>query len=92
MELEENGPSKTVLRINGNVGGIPILQRVSLYRGIKKIDVEDTIDWKPGRSMNIEQLFPILQRDVEIRNGIPYGTAAATDMMARAKPGPGMTK
>jgi alpha-mannosidase len=86
VELEENGPSRTVLRINGNVGGIPVIQRLSLYRGIKKIDVENTIAWKPGRSMNIEQVFPVLQRNVEVRNGIPYGTAAATDMMARAQP------
>ena len=86
VELEENSPVRTVLRINGNVGGIAIVQRLTLYRGIKKIDVENTIDWKPGRSMNIEQVFPILQRDVEVRNGIPYGTAAATDMMAKAGP------
>jgi alpha-mannosidase len=86
VELEENGPSRTVLRINGNVGGVPIVQRLSLYRGIKKIDVENTIDWKPGRSMNIEQVFPVLQRDVEVRNGIPFGTAAGTDMMAKAGP------
>jgi len=86
VELEENSPVRTVLRINGNVGGIAIVQRLTLYRGIKKINVENTIDWKPGRSMNIEQVFPILQRDVEVRNGIPYGTAAATDMMAKAGP------
>jgi alpha-mannosidase len=86
VELEENSPVRTVLRINGNVGGIAIVQRLTLYRAIKKIDVENTIDWKPGRAMNIEQVFPILQRDVEVRNGIPYGTVAATDMMEKAGP------
>jgi alpha-mannosidase len=89
VELEENGQSKTVLRINGQVGGVPIVQRLSLYRGIKKIDVENTIDWKPGRSMNIEQVFPILQRDAEVRNGIPFGTVAAPDIMAKAGPSNG---
>ena len=86
LELEENSPVRTVLHINGNIGGIPIVQRLTLYRGVKKIDLENTIDWKPGRAMNIEQVFPILQRDVEIRNGIPYGTAAATDIMPKAGP------
>ncbi len=86
VELEENGPVRTVLRINGNVGGIPVVQRLSLYRGIKKIDIDNTIDWKPGRSMNIEQAFPISQQDVEVRNGVPYGTAAASDLMAKAGP------
>ena len=89
VELEENGPSQTVLRIDGQVGGVAIVQRLSLYRGIKKIDIEDTIDWKPGRSMNIEQIFPVLQRDAEIRNGIPFGTAAASDIMAKAGPSNG---
>jgi alpha-mannosidase len=86
VELEENSPVRTVLRIDGNLGGIAIVQRLTLYRGIKKIDLENTIDWKPGRPMNIEQVFPIVQRDAEVRNGIPYGTAAATDMMAKAGP------
>ena len=86
IELQENGPVRTVLRINGKVGGIPIAQRLTLYRGIKKIDVDDTIDWKPGRAMNIEQVFPVLQKDVEVRNGIPFGTAASADTMANAGP------
>ena len=42
VELEENSPVRTVLRINGNVGGIAIGQRLTLYRGIKKIGVENT--------------------------------------------------
>jgi len=86
IELEENGPVRTVLQINGNVGGIPILQRLTLYHGIKKIDVDDTIDWKPGRAMNIAQVFPVLQKNVEVRNGIPFGTAASTDIMPKAGP------
>jgi len=86
LDVEENSPVRTVLRINGTVGGAPIVQRLTLYRGIKKMDVENTIDWKPGSSMNIELVFPILQRDSEVRNGIPYGTAAAADIMAKAGP------
>ncbi len=86
LDLEENSPVRAVLRINGNVGGIPIVQRLTLYRGMREIDVENTIIWKPGPSMNIEQVFPILQPDAEVRNGIPYGTVAAADIMAKAGP------
>jgi alpha-mannosidase len=86
VELEENSPIRAVLRINGNVGGTPIIQRLTLYRGLKKIDLENTIDWKPGRSMNIEQIFPILQQSAEVTNGIPYGTTSSGDMMAKAGP------
>lgn len=86
VELEENSPVRAVLRIAENVGGVAVLQRLILYRGIKKIDLENTIDWKPGRTMNIEQVFPILQRGVEVRAGIPYGTVAAQEIMPQAGP------
>jgi alpha-mannosidase len=86
VELEENNPVRAVLHITGNVGGISISQRLTLYRGIKKIDLDNTIEWVPGRSMNIEQVFPVLQPNVEVRNGIPYGTASAADMMPKAGP------
>jgi alpha-mannosidase len=86
VELDENNPIQTVVRIHGNVAGVPTVQRLTLYRDIKKIDLENTIEWKPGRLMNIEQVFPTLQQGVEIRNGIPYGTAAAADIMAGSGP------
>jgi alpha-mannosidase len=86
VELEENNPVRTVLHIAGNVGGTSISQRLTLYRGIKKIDLDNTVDWVPGRSLNIEQVFPVLQPNVEVRNGIPYGTAAASDIMSKAGP------
>jgi alpha-mannosidase len=86
VELEENNPIRTILRINGSVGGTSIVQRLTLYRGLKKIDVENTIDWRPGRSMNIEQIFPIAQPDAEVRNGVPYGTVATADIMTKSGP------
>ena len=78
VELEENGPVQTVMRITGDVGGIPIVQRLTLYQGLKRVDVEDRVDWKPGRSMNIEQVFPLQQPNMEVRNGTPFGSVAAT--------------
>jgi alpha-mannosidase len=86
VELEENGPVRTVMRVTGDVAGVPIVQRLTLYQGLKKVDLEDRVDWKPGRSMNIEQVFPLQQPDVEVRNGTPFGSAAATDMMPNAGP------
>jgi alpha-mannosidase len=86
VEIEENGPVRTVLRIQGNVAGIPVVQRISLYRDIKKIDIDNTIDWVPGRSMNIEQLIPVMQPEAEVRNGIPFGTAEGDDVMLKSGP------
>ncbi len=86
IAIEENGPIQTVLRIKGNLGGIPVIQQLRLYRGIKKIDIENTVEWTPGRSMSIEQIFPVLQHDAQVRNGIPFGTAAKSDFMPNAGP------
>ena len=86
LELEENSPVRTVLKIDGHVGRTPIVQRLTLYRGIKKIDIDDTIEWKAGPSINIEQVFPLIQPNAEVRTGIPYGTAATTDIMTKATP------
>jgi alpha-mannosidase len=86
VELDETGPVQTVMRITGDVGGIPIVQRVTLYQGLKRVDLEDRVDWRPGRSMNIEQVFPLQQPNVEVRNGTPFGSVAAEDMMPNAGP------
>ena len=86
IEMEANGPIETVLRIRGNLGGIPVIQRLRLYREIKKVDIENTIEWTPGSSMSINQIFPILQHDAQVRNGIPFGTAGNSDFMPNAGP------
>ena len=86
IALEETGPIQTILRIRGNIGAIPVIQRLTLYRQIKKIDIENTIEWKPGRSMSIEQIFPLLQGDAQVRNGAPFGTVERSDLMPGAGP------
>jgi hypothetical protein len=86
VELEENSSVRAVVRIIGDIAGIPVVQRLTLYRGLKKIDLENLVDWKPGRFMKIEQLFPLEQTNVEVRNGIPFGSAATADLMPNAGP------
>jgi hypothetical protein len=49
------------MRITGELAGMRLIQRVALYRGLKKIDLENSLDWTPGRSMNVEQVFPFEQ-------------------------------
>lgn len=86
ITLEENGPIQTVLRIHGTLGGTPVIQRLTMYKNIKKIDIENTIEWKPGRSMSIEQIFPFLHHDPQVRNGVPFGTVTKVDLMPNAGP------
>jgi alpha-mannosidase len=87
VEIEENNSVRAVFRIVGNVAGIPVTQRLALYQGLKRIDLENTIDWKPGRFMKVEQLFPLEQPRAEVRVGVPFGSAAEADLMPEAGPG-----
>jgi alpha-mannosidase len=86
IEVEESSPVRAVVRITGDVAGLPVVQRMALYRGWKRIDLENTVDWKPGRFLKIEQVFPFEQAPAEVRNGIPFGSAAEADQMSNAGP------
>lgn len=86
VELERNGPVETVVRIIGELADLPITQRVTLYRGLKRIDLENSVEWKPGRSISIDQVFPTQQAKAEVRIGVPFAFAASGDLMPGAGP------
>ena len=86
VQLVRNGSEEAVLRIEGEVDGVPITQSLTLYRDLKRIDLENKIAWTPGHFMKIEQLFPFEMANAEIRNGVPFGSAAEADMMPHAGP------
>jgi alpha-mannosidase len=86
VELEENNPVRAVVRIDGELAGVSVVQKLSLCRGLKRVDLENTVDWKQGRFMKIEQLIPYEQPGAQIRYGIPFGSAAGDDIMPNTGP------
>jgi alpha-mannosidase len=86
VEIEENNPVKTVVRIPGDLGGVPVVQRVFLYRGLKRVDLENTVDWKGGKLIKIEQTFPYEHPDAQIEYGVPFGAVSASDFMPNSEP------
>jgi alpha-mannosidase len=86
VEIEENNPVRTVVRIEGSLGGVPLTQRLVLYRGAKRVDLENTVDWKPGRLMKIEQTFPYEHPDAQIEYGIPFGAVSGSDFLPNSEP------
>lgn len=86
VQLIRNGSEEAVIRIDEDVAGVPITQSLTLYRDKKRIDLENKIVWTPGHFMKIEQLFPIDMANAEIRNGVPFGSAADTDIMPHSGP------
>jgi alpha-mannosidase len=86
IDVEENSSIRTILCIRSNVGEIPVEQRITLWRGLKKIDLANTIHWMPGHAMDIDQVFPITQHGSLVRNGVPFGSIARSDIMKNAGP------
>jgi alpha-mannosidase len=86
VEVEENNAVRAVLRIDGELAGIPVTQRLLLPGGLKKIDLENTVDWRQGRFMRIEQLFPYQHPGAQLRYGVPFGSVAGADIMPNAGP------
>ena len=86
VTLVRNGSEETVFEIAGDVGGEPITQKLTLYRDIPRIDLQNTIHWTPERAMEIQQVFPSELHDAEVRNGVPFGSVSEAEMMPHAGP------
>ncbi len=84
--VEENNAVRTVVRIKGTISDIPVVQRLIFYRGLKRLDVENTIEWKEPRLVRIEQLFPLLNKDARIQYGVPFGSNAGANIIPNTEP------
>lgn len=86
--VEENNAVRTVFKISGWMADIPIVQRLILYSGMKRLDIENSLDWKEPRLVRIEQLFPIQQSNAEMYYGVPFGANSVRNIMPGAGPRP----
>lgn len=88
IKLEENSPVRTVLKISGSVGRTPVVQRLMLYRGLKRLDIENSVDWTWGLPyIRMEQLFPVAQSNSrEMVFGVPFGADSMKSVMLGSGP------
>ena len=84
-ELEENSAVRAIIKITGQIADVPITQRLILYRGLKRLDLENTVEWKGPRFIRLEQLFPA-PPGATIHYGVPFGANAAKNIMPGAGP------
>lgn len=84
--VEENSAVRTVLRISGWVADIPVVQRLILYQGLKRLDIEDSLEWKEPRFLKIEQLFPLQQSNAQIYYGVPFGANSVKNILPGSGP------
>jgi hypothetical protein len=98
-KLEENNAVRAVLDLSGFIGDVPVTQTLSLYRGLKRLDVADSLDWNSQGPIRIEQLFPIATApiatapvqapDPRIEYGVAFGANSSTDVLPGSGPSAG---
>jgi len=86
VELEENNAVRAVIKLTGQIADIPIIQRLILYRGLKRLDLENTLTWNGPRFVRLQQLFPLPQPGAQICYGVPFGATAADNLIPGSGP------
>lgn len=72
IELIENGPVRALVQIKRKFKLTHFIQRISIYKGIKRIDFELIVDWN-GKNKMVKVAFPLnVQNDSAVYE-IPYG-------------------
>jgi alpha-mannosidase len=86
VEIEENNSVRTVMRVTGRLIDIPVTQRLILYDQLKRLDVENVIEWNHPRLIRVEQLFPYQAAGARVRYGVPYGSNDSANIMPNTGP------
>lgn len=74
VEIVENNAVYCCVEIRGTVYGQPFVQKITLAADAPLVELENTIDWRGGRYVRLEQTFPFSSPETaEIRYGIPFG-------------------
>ena len=71
IKVEKNNRVRFVIRLDLRIADLPIIQRLTLYHELKRPDIENTVDWKPGRLFRVEQLLPIAQNKPDLNTASP---------------------
>lgn len=87
ISVVENNPVRTVVLIRGKVADMAVSQRLTLYREMKQLDIENTVEWKSQvpRFMRIRQAFPSAWKEAKIHYGLPFGANRADNLMPGAE-------
>jgi len=73
VKLIEQGPLRATIRITRNWQNSKFVQDISLYAGLKRVDVSNDIDWHETHVL-LKAAFPLAASSTEATYEIPYGT------------------
>lgn len=86
VDLEENNGVRATMRIRGRIADTTFTQRLSLWKELKRLDIENTINWRTVRYMRIEQVIPYQIQSAKIQYGVPFGSNAADNLIPGSGP------
>jgi hypothetical protein len=86
VSLEENSPVRAIMRIDCRIADIEITQRLLLPQALKRLDIENTVQWKTPRFVRVEQLFPYNQPGATLHYGTPFGESTTDNIMPNTGP------
>jgi alpha-mannosidase len=86
VEVEENNGVRAVVKITGRLIDIPVTQRLILYKDLKRLDVENTVEWNRPRLVRVEQLFPYQWPNAHVQYGVAYGSNASDHLIPNTGP------
>ncbi len=89
VRLAENNSVRTVLKIDEQIADIPIVQRLTLYRDLKRLDIETHVQWNRDRLLNIQELIPLEDANPVFHYGTAFGENAASNILPGSKPSAG---
>ena len=86
LEVEENNGVRATLKIIGRIADIPVIQRLSLWKQLKRLDIENTVDWRRASNLRIEQIVPYQIAGARIQYGVPFGSNSAENLIPNSGP------
>ena len=74
LEIQENSPTACRILLRGSIYGMQYEQRLTLPAATAELEIENTIHWKCGSYVRLEQTFPFPDAgEQKIEYGVPFG-------------------
>ena len=86
IEVKNNDDVSATLEIQGTVGEVPVTQRITLFKILKRIDVSDVVVWSKPRYFRLEQLIPYQITNAKLQYGVPFGSNGSDNIVPGSGP------
>jgi alpha-mannosidase len=86
IRIQENNPVRAVAVIVTEVAGIRVEQKLTLYRELKRMDIENTAGWQAPKFVRLQQVIGLAQAGAPLHYGVPFGSNSAANLMPNSGP------